>query len=214
LNAVQSQYPPTKIFNCDETSWKYLLAPQKVLAYKGTETVKIRCDVDEKKCITAMGTITASGDKLPLWIISKGKTPKCLEKFGQTTTEILSFTESGWCTEELFLNYLEWLSQSAANAPLALVLDIYPTHRTERVKTFASEHSIQLLFVPAGATGRLQPLDYRIFGELKQRARKPYKQIAFRTGTLKASDAEVLNVLRKSWDQVSKENVIKAWKVS
>jgi hypothetical protein len=64
-------------------------APQKVLAEKGAETVKLSAPTSEKTSFTALGTIFASEQKLPLWVLAKGKTPRSEHKFGANPGVIL-----------------------------------------------------------------------------------------------------------------------------
>jgi hypothetical protein len=51
-------------FNFDEASWKCYLDPHKVIVERGTK----------KECYTGCGCISAAGEKLPFWIVTKGKT--------------------------------------------------------------------------------------------------------------------------------------------
>jgi hypothetical protein len=101
LNSLSNDYPPDKFFNMDETCWRLFEAPQKVLAEKGAETVKLRAPTSEKTSFTAFGTISASGQKLPIWVLAKGKTPRPEPKFGAHPGVILQHTDSGWATENL-----------------------------------------------------------------------------------------------------------------
>jgi hypothetical protein len=77
-----------------------------------------------------------------------------------------------WTTENLISAYIEWLHHEVAKDCLCvLTLDTSPSHRTDLVVATAEANDVELLFIPAGATGRFEPLDRRIFGELKARAR-------------------------------------------
>jgi hypothetical protein len=78
----------------------------------------------------------------------------------------MKHAESGWATENLIVEYMEWLHwEIAGGRPCVLIFDVYPTHRPEVMVNTAAE-----LFVRTGGTSEYQPLDYRIFGELKSRA--------------------------------------------
>jgi hypothetical protein len=84
-----------------------------------------------------------------------------------------SETHRKWrATENLIVEYLEWLySEIAGGCPCVLILNVYLTHRTQVVVNAARERDVELLFMRAGGTSEYQPLNYRIFGELKSRAR-------------------------------------------
>jgi hypothetical protein len=65
-------------------------------------------------------------------------------------------------------------SRYTESGPCALVLGVYPGHRTERVIATAEANNVELLFVPAGGTGRFGPMDRLIFGDLKAQARAEF----------------------------------------
>jgi hypothetical protein len=91
LNSAPSDYPRSRIYNFDETCWRIYMGPRKVIADKGTDTVKLVCSTGEKLSVTAFGTISAEGEKLPLWVVTKGKTKRCLNKFGDQPDAIFRY---------------------------------------------------------------------------------------------------------------------------
>ena len=46
-----------------------------------------------------------------------------------------------------------------SDQPLHLILDLYSVHRDAEIKALANELNIQLHFIPAGMTEKLQPSD-------------------------------------------------------
>jgi hypothetical protein len=107
LNSLSNDYPPDKVFNMDEACWRLFEALQKGLAEKGAETVKLPAPTSEKAFFTALGAISASEQKPPLWVLAKGKTPRSERKFGAHPGVILQHTDSGWATENLISNFIE-----------------------------------------------------------------------------------------------------------
>jgi hypothetical protein len=80
-------------------------------------------------------------------------------------------SEAGWATENMIIEFIEWLHHDITkSSPCTLILDVYPGHRTERIIATAEANDVELLFVPASGTGGFQPMDRRIFGDLKARA--------------------------------------------
>jgi hypothetical protein len=214
LDTLSNDYPPDLVFNMDETCWRLFEAPRKVLAEKGTEIVKLAGTSSEKTSFTALGGISAAGDKLPLWILAKGKTPRSEGKFGTHSNVILRHTDSGWATEGILVCYIEWLARDIAHGhPSILVLDVYPSHRTDVVVETAAANDVELLFVPAGGTGRFQPLDRRVFGELKSRARAEFGRRRWRDGAADIDYEESLQILTRCWEHIPTENIRKAWNV-
>jgi hypothetical protein len=67
------------------------------------------------------------------------------------------------------------------------------------------------LLSPSGAIGRLQPLDRRIFGELKSRARAEFNRLSAINGGRGADCEASLQVLVNCWGQINADNVRKAW---
>jgi hypothetical protein len=159
LSTIPEDYPPELVFNMDETAWRLSIPPMKVVAEKGTESVKLRTAKEEKDSFTAFGAISADGQKLPLWVVTKAKTDRSHLKFGEHAEVRITHSPNGWSTEDLTISYLLWIhEQVAQRRRCVLVLDMSPSHRTENVKQCAREIGMELLFVPAGATGRCNHL--------------------------------------------------------
>jgi hypothetical protein len=213
LERIESDYPKDKIYNCDETSWQINMYPSRVLADIGAEAVTVYRVSSDKERLTAMATITADGSKLDMWIIAKGVTPKSLKKLGNHSNVQLAYTENGWTTEEFMKTYLMWLHQQANELPCCLILDVYASHITPLVKSTAIELDIELLFVPPGCTAILQPLDYRIFGELKARARCEHLRYQTIEGMTTARYEDAIKILGKCWSLIPNEHILKAWKL-
>jgi hypothetical protein len=200
LSTLAEDYPLERVFNMDETAWHLYMGPHKVLPEKGVEAVKLKTGRSEKESFSAFGAICADGSKLPLSIITRGRTSRSHAKFRDHEEGDVRITDSenGWCTEDVMVAYLERIHHDAAHRfPCALVLDVYPSHRTARVQQRAEELDIELLFVPAGATGRLQPLDRQIFGELKSRARCEFQRRLASAGGCEADYNMATEVLCK-----------------
>jgi hypothetical protein len=207
LDTLPNDYPPDLVFNMDETCWRLFETPRKVLAEKGTETVKLAAKTSEKTSFTALGAISAAGQRLPLWVLAKGAPS---DPSGNTAC-----TESGWATAEIIVAYIEWLSREVAKGcPCVLILDVYPSHKTDHVIETAAANDVELLFVPAGATGRFQPMDRRVFGELKARARAEFGRRMWGSGGADIDYDESLQILARCWNGIPGENIRKAWNVS
>jgi hypothetical protein len=172
LNNLSNDYPPDLVFNMDETRWRRFERPTKVLAENGAEMVKLRSKKSRKAVFTAIGTISVTGQKFPFWVVAKRTMQRCERKFGTHPNAFIEHADSGWTTENLIVACIEWLHYEVAKDGLrVLILDIYPSHRTDLVVVTAEANDMELFFVHAGAIGRFQPLDRRIFGELKAPAR-------------------------------------------
>jgi hypothetical protein len=109
------------------------------------------------------------------------------------------------------IEYLEWLNKQANGEPSMLIMDVYPTHRTSRVKEKAMELNIVILYVPAGGTSKFQPLDARIFGEVKMRARTEFKRQEASEGVRGVSSSKSMRILLSCWEKITMWNVEQAW---
>jgi hypothetical protein len=117
----------------------------------------------EKMSFIALRAIFCACSKLPLRVPVKGRTVQCERKFGHYPMVILRHSKSGRATENVIVEFSEWLHRETANyRPCVLIIDVYPSHRTERVLATAEAEDVELLFVPAGGTGRFKPIDRRI----------------------------------------------------
>jgi hypothetical protein len=111
-------------------------------------------------------------------------------------------------------NYIERLHCDIAQRYLALILDVSPTHRTDLVFQTATANDVELLFVPTGATGIFQPMDRRIFGELKGCARGEFGRRRWLNGRTDIGYDESVAVLARCWDAIPGKNVRKVWNIA
>ena len=183
----------------------------KVLEEKGAKSIKLKSATNDKISVTAIGAINAEGSKLPLWFLGKGKTTRCPQKFGAFDYIILHSNENGWSTETVMIDFLEAVHAHAGGEPCCVIWDVYPSHRSELVCKRAGELYIELLYVPAGTTSRLQPLDVRIYGELKMRARAAFEVYRTCNGRKDIDFHDSISILRDCWSQITPQNIIKAW---
>jgi hypothetical protein len=153
------------------------------LAETGTEIFNCCFEGDPKICLTAIATIDAAGGKLPMWIIYQSKTERCERRYrkdeGLRTVVrqsdfVLSHEESGWTTAQMACQYLQWLNRWYRGKPITLLWDLSAFYRCSEAQELAPQLNIRLEFIPAGATGDYQPLDRRIFGNLKSRTRSRF----------------------------------------
>jgi hypothetical protein len=86
-------------------------------------------------------------------------------------------------------------------------------HRTDLVVTTTEANDIELLFVPTGATGGFQPLDRRIFGELKVRARAEFGRPMWVMCESGVGYDESAEILIRCWNAIPIQDVQKAWDI-
>jgi transposase len=203
-----------RIINIDETSW--LLWPRGLLTWAdtGAHSVQVRIQGDEKESMTATAAISASGTKLPLQIIAKGKTERVEQsQLGDVAYHWKSHCESGWQNESTFMDYLTKLKLFLGEGPTVVILDCYTAHRTENVKEKAKELGITLCFIPPGMTDELQPLDRSVFAVLKATARRLFHERCMHAPLVKRSKEEACQDLIAAWEHVGLTTIEDAWEI-
>ena len=92
-----------------------------------------------------------------------------------------------------------------------LIVDCYPSHCEQSVKETAQALNIELLYVPPGMTDKCQPLDRRIFGALKQKAKKHIYQKMSENPGEKIGMAGAVRILVACWEGITPDLVHDAW---
>jgi hypothetical protein len=70
------EVPLERIVNCDEAMWRVVPSGLPTWAPIGEDGVSVHINAAEKETITALASITSTHDKLPLFLIAKGKTER------------------------------------------------------------------------------------------------------------------------------------------
>ena len=231
---IQSIYTELKnvgmeflLCNCDETSWKIAYVGELTWARKGSKEVKINIDYNDKDCFTTMAAITASNDKLPLFLIAKGDTERCHKQFRNILEmdpeSAISHSHKGWMTAEVMKEYLSWIRQFydktyaehenyvPGQTEIHLILDCHTSHRQKKIKNFAKSLHIRLHYIPAGYTDELQPLDIRIFGALKAKARSAFFNLIYQDKNLKPDKGLAAKILVSCWKSLREELIESSW---
>lgn len=221
--AFAPQFESKNILNVDETSWKVLNNRCVTVALRGKDGVTCKFGSDEKECITVIAAIALDGTKLPLWVLAKGKTERREAKFRDDTRlkklkewVIIEHSESGWNSGDVARKYLNWLHKWNQGDHKYVLWDLYASHRSEDTKRHCLEKEITLQYIPNGQTGVWQPLDWRIFGELKMRAKQRFDKVfsdALLHGTEPHFDiVDAIGILGELWKETKEENVRRAWR--
>jgi hypothetical protein len=221
MRNVLSQFPPDRVINMDETSWKLLNHGFVTVANTGSETVECLFAGDPTMCLTAIAAIDAVGGKLPIWILARGTTPRCERRY--RTDEalsraiaqghlVVSHQQNGWTDAQVAGDYLRWLRTRFASGEIVLVWDVFISHRCQETKELAAQLGIRLEFIPPGATADCQPLDRRLFGNLKSRARARFDEIW--AVDHEPSMEESIAMLLDAWKSISQFEVLDAFEAA
>jgi hypothetical protein len=107
--------------------------------------------------------------------------------------------------------YLQWLSDIAKGQNLCILRDLFYAYHEEEVKRKAEEVHIALEFIPSGLTDEWRPLDLRIFGSLKMRARRLFDDQWLRDESIELTVATSTALPLKAWDSIIQEEILGAW---
>jgi hypothetical protein len=98
-----------------------------------------------------IASIEATGSKLPLWVICRGKTISSEAELREHFTResemgrlVLTHQGNGWTNRIAARRYLQWLSDIVKNQNLCLLWDFFSPHHEEEVKRKAEEVHIPL----------------------------------------------------------------------
>ena len=213
--------------NMDETCMRFIMTRQRTVEEKGARNVKLEHKGNDKACLTLIAWVTPGGLKGPLIVVMKGSTWKCEETMRQAFADeilrgelIVTRTISGWvdtaCAQWFLQTACEWVQEIVSHRAKTgvtptVVWDVYASHRCEETTAWAKEIGVQLRFIPAGKTDAIQPLDQKIFGELKSRARAKATAAAATKGTTEVKSTEALRHFLDAWKEIESDNIVKAW---
>jgi hypothetical protein len=204
-----------RIINCDETSWKVYPDHLVTWAVRGADHVPVAAGGNLKAAFTAVCSITAARTKLPMVMIASGKTDRAEgSQLGEIHRHSPMHTKSRWTTVSSFGDYLRFLrAQLPGPESIHLILDCYSVHRGRQIRDFAEELGITLLFIPAGMTDSLQPLDRAVFRAMKATARRLYRVYGSRIAAPRLTTQIAAQFLSKAWEQVSSHVLDLAWEI-
>ena len=203
-----------RILNVDETFWTCTPMDLRTWGKKGAEEVGVHVNAAEKQGLTVVACVTASGCKLPLYLIAKGKTELCHQQLGDPQGHLVGHSETGWSTVDTFSEFLLAVREHFNDDdPVYLLLDLYSVHRTDEIRQLAESLNIVLIFIPPGMTDQYQPLDRRIFGVLKQYLRLLWRREYHDDPNQRFTKQKAVQLLVPAWERISPQLIIEGWTI-
>ena len=110
-----------------------------------------------------MAAGNAVGEKLPMFVIGKFKTPRCFKHIKNLPCKYKSQKKS-WIDSQIFEESVHKLDQTfrMEGRKIALLIDICPAHPSVSHLT-----NVQLVFLPPNTTSVLQPMNQGVIRSLK-----------------------------------------------
>ena len=163
------EVPDELIINWDQTGIHYVPVSSWTMEKEGSKRVEI-AGIDDKRQITAVFGSSITGDFLPVQIVYKGKTKRCLPTFAFPPDWHITFSQSNENTMRDYSNkiLIPYIKKKRTELKLpsdqrALVLfDKFKGQCTSSILELLEENNISVVMVPANCTDRLQPLDVSV----------------------------------------------------
>lgn len=199
-------------FNYDETHYNVINLPKTAIRTKGSDTTKIKCKENFKESFTLGLTISLSRRFLRPMIVAKGKTKRCLEKFKlDVKNTIGAYTDSSWVNDDCILIVLDEIYKITKGENSVLLLDKHDSHKTEKVKNYANDKNIHLIYIPEGMTSVFQPLDIKINGIIKERAIQKFSNFKAKNPNTKYKHDQCLIDILEIIKSINKKTIYDAF---
>ena len=218
IEIAAKRYGERRVVNMDETSWRDVQSRGATIARRGQREVQIEVKGNVKAAVSAICTVAKDGHKFPPLYILRGSTPAGLERARASLSPTvppsrITISENGWMTETVMLRYLAWLNVAVGRERIALVVDTFPAHITARVFLRAEELRIEMIQVPRGMTGLLQPLDRSVFGPLKKISERRWDEQSVQNPQKIWDHQDGAKLLEECWQDLKERTVRRGWKL-
>ena len=211
------RYPASHIVNIDETNIYFDMTGAITLANRGTRTISVRTSGSSSRCTILLG-ISMSGEKLPPFIVYKGKPNGRIAREWTGTTDfpnsaIYAVQDKAWVDERVFLLWIEkiWKPFSTEKASSYLLMDEFSVHLMLNCVNPIQDCGTEVDFVLGGYTSKLQVFDVGVNKPFKGYVKESYEQFMVNTEGRKASRLDVAKWVKDAWNKVTPETIRNTW---
>ena len=214
-------YDLSRILNMDETPVCYDMPLKKTLHSTGSKDVKINNANKDKTRFTAVLAVSASGAKLPVMTIFRGKRIALSRNVVIPNGLIAVKQLKAWMNEEMMKYWINnvlkpWrISTFGINdaKKCILALDEYKTHLTHSIQKLLKRLNFEPLYIPGGLTALLQPLDVSVNRSFKCKLRKEWNDkntstIMHKEDSKEHPQTKIMALIAKVWPSVEKNLVV------
>ena len=176
---ITDQHIPTSmVVNFDQTGVNIVPTSNWTLNKAGEKQVPI-AGIDDKRQVTMVLANTPTGHLLPPQVVYQGVTDRCHPTFNFPKGWDITHTANHWSNEETTKRYITKVLDPyfteererldlPPDHPALVILDVFAAHRTQVVRDLFKDNQMYIVYVPAGCTGLLQPLDVSGNGSFKE----------------------------------------------
>ncbi|XP_041366065.1 tigger transposable element-derived protein 6-like [Gigantopelta aegis] len=172
-------YTDYNIANMDQTMVRFDTVPKYTNEVKGAKTVRISHTGGAKKGCTVALTASANGDKRKALIIFKEKNgvigPRVLPTLKVPDNVLITATENGWMTTVKVHHFIRHVwGPNDDDTRRLLILDAYKPHTCQSSTDRFDEYETDIVTVPGGCTGLVQPMDTHVNKVFKERIKQQW----------------------------------------
>ena len=211
LPTILSNCELPDIYNADEFGLFFQALLSKSLHLKDEKCIGGKFS---KVRLTGLAAANADGEKLPMFIIGKSKSPRCFKNLKQLPCRYRGQQKS-WMDSDLFEEWVRELDRKfeQQNRKVVLIIDNCPAH-----PAIGGLKAIQLCFLPPtpppppNTTAVTQPMDQGVIRSLKAKYRSRLikliiKAIDSNKDIPKINVLDAMKLLTLSWDDVIENTV-------
>ena len=166
-----SNIPPTRIWNLDETGINTVPNSRNILCRTGTKQVGQIRSGERGLNITMCCRVSATGMALPpAFIFPRVRFASHMLR-GAPAGSLGLANPSGWMKQDIFPQVLKHFIDNmtvSKDQPGVLIMDNHNSHITLEGVELAKNHGLDLLTLPPHCSHKLQPLDVGVFGAFKK----------------------------------------------
>ena len=195
----------TRLWNCDETAFCTSVSSKKLIARRGMKVVHEIGGGSGRQYITVHCAGSANGERLPPFILYKGKNMYQRWMQGGPAAAVYGVSESGWMDSDNFLAWFKKLflpsvSHLTKEAPVLLFFNGHYSHISMELIKEAQSNNVILLCLPPNTTHLLQPLDVGVFAPLKSAWRDILKRYSVETAGVHVTKELFPSLIAKLWE--------------
>ena len=179
------EIPFDLIINWDQTGINYVPVSSWTMEKQGARRVEI-VGVDDKQQITAVFSCSMAGDFLPIQVIYKGTTSRCLPSYTFPSDWHITHSINHWSNDTTMQGYIEKLLlpyiknkrkelQLEPDYPALVMFDVFKGQCSVKLFKILEDNHVSVVLVPPNCTDRLQPLDISINKPAKNFLREQFQ---------------------------------------
>ena len=209
LPTLLSNYKLENIWNADEHGLLYQCLPTKTYHPPGKKSSGGK----NIKALTSNAAASATGEKLPMFVIDKSTTPQCFKNIKHFSCQYGNQKKS-WMTGGVFGEWARKLDSSfqTQDRKVLTLIGNCPAHPEIKILT-----NINLIFLLPNETALLQPMDHGVIRSLKAHYRRRIVRLCIKVldenkSLPKIIILQAMKNLVSSWKAVPEKAIVNCFK--